>query len=78
MSGFQKSDSKYMKIQWQQATERVRVHQMRALNYTEIQNYHRGSSLASAHRYIFMASDPELKEGKYFSVYVKIKKWLAI
>lgn len=77
MSGFQKSDSKYMKIQGQQATERVRVHQMQTLNYTEVQNYHRGSSLAGAHRYIFMDSDPELMEGKYFSIHVKINKWLA-
>lgn len=78
MAGFQKSDSKYMNIWGQQATERVRVHPIPTLNYTEVQNYHRGNSLASAHRYIFMDSDPELKEGKYLSIHVKINKMLAI
>lgn len=78
MAGFQKSDSKYMKIQGQQATERVRVHRTPTLNYTEVQNYRRGNSLASALRQIFMDSDPELKEGKYFSIHIKINKWLPI
>lgn len=50
MAGFQKSHSKYMKSQRQQATERVRVHQTPTLNYTEVQNYCRENSLASAHR----------------------------
>lgn len=74
---FQKSDPKYMKIQGSKLL-RVRVHQTPTLNHTKVQNYHRGSSLDSAHGHIFMDSGPELKEGKYFSIHVKINKRLAI
>lgn len=75
-AGFWKSDPKYMKIQGYKSTERVRVHQLHTVNYTEVHSY-LTEEASQCSQVCFMDSDPELKEEKYMSTHIKyINGWL--